>query len=174
MSWSIDPAHTRVQFAARHLMVSTVRGEFKAFSGEVEFDPARPEATRVSVDVQTASVNTNDAKRDGHLASADFFEAAVHPSMTFRSTRVDGVKGEHARLTGDLTIKGVTHPVTLDVTFHGLAKAPWGTTSAGFEAKGKLNRRDWGLTWNMPLETGGVLVGDEITLTIDAEIVKQA
>lgn len=174
MSWTIDPSHTRVQFSARHLMISSVRGEFKEFGGTVEFDEKKPEATTVAVEIKTASVDSKDPKRDGHLTSADFFDAEKFPVMSFKSKRVSEVKGERAKLVGDLTIKDVTREVALDVEFHGLAKAPWGTTSAGFEAKGKLNRKDFGLVWNVALETGGVLVGDEINLTIDAEIVKQA
>lgn len=174
MSWMIDPSHTRVQFSARHMMIATVRGEFKEFGGTVEFDEAKPEATKVAVEIKTGSVDSKDAKRDGHLVSPDFFDAAKFPVMSFNSKRVENVKGERAKLIGDLTIKDVTHEVALDVEFHGLAKAPWGTTNAGFEAKGKLNRKDFGLVWNVALETGGVLVGEDINITIDAEIVKQA
>ncbi len=174
MAWMIDPSHTRVQFSARHMMLTTVRGEFKDFSGTVEFDEAKPEATHVAVEIKTASVDSRDPKRDGHLVSPDFFDAGKFPNMTFTSKRVEQVKGQKAKLIGDLTIKDVTKEVVLDVEFHGMAKAPWGTTNAGFEAKGKLNRKDWGLVWNVALETGGVLVGEEVALTIDAEIVKQA
>ena len=174
MSWTIDPSHTRVQFSARHMMISTVRGEFKDFGGTVEFDEKKPEATTVAVEIKTASVDSKDPKRDGHLTSPDFFDAAKFPVMSFKSKRVESVKGERAKLIGDLTIKDVTHEVALDVEFHGLAKAPWGTTSAGFEARGKLNRKDFGLVWNVALETGGLLVSEDVNLTIDAEIVKQA
>ncbi|HQX11928.1 MAG TPA: YceI family protein [Thermoflexales bacterium] len=174
MSWMIDPSHTRVQFSARHMMIATVRGEFKEFGGTVEFDETKPEATKVAVEIKTGSVDSKDAKRDGHLVSPDFFDAAKFPVMSFKSKRVENVKGERAKLIGDLTIKDVTHEVALDVEFHGLAKAPWGTTNAGFEAKGKLNRKDFGLVWNVALETGGVLVGEDVNITIDAEIVKQA
>ena len=174
MSWMIDPSHTRVQFSTRHMTISTVRGEFKDFGGTVEFDETKPEATKVAVEIKTGSVDSKDAKRDGHLVSPDFFDAAKFPVMSFKSKRVENVKGERAKLIGDLTIKDVTHEVALDVEFHGLAKAPWGTTNAGFEAKGKLNRKDFGLVWNVALETGGVLVGEDVNITIDAEIVKQA
>lgn len=174
MSWMIDPSHTRVQFSARHMMIATVRGEFKEFGGTVEFDETKPEATKVAVEIKTGSVDSKDAKRDGHLVSPDFFDTAKFPVMSFKSKRVENVKGERAKLIGDLTIKDVTHEVALDVEFHGLAKAPWGTTNAGFEAKGKLNRKDFGLVWNVALETGGVLVGEDVNITIDAEIVKQA
>jgi polyisoprenoid-binding protein YceI len=161
MSWMIDPSHTRVQFSARHMMIATVRGEFKEFGGIVEFDENKPEATKVAVEIKTGSVDSKDPKRDGHLVSPDFFDAAKFPVMSFK-------------LIGDLTIKDVTHEVALDVEFHGLAKAPWGTTNAGFEAKGKLNRKDFGLVWNVALETGGVLVSEDVNITIDAEIVKKA
>lgn len=174
MAWTIDPSHTQVGFSARHMMLSTVRGEFKEFSGTVNFDEKKPEATTVNVEIKTASIDSRDPKRDGHLKSGDFFDAEKYPLMVFKSKRVENVKGNHARLVGDLTIRDVTREVALDVEFHGTAKSPWGTTSAGFEAKGKINRKDWGLVWNVALETGGVLVGEDIQITIDAEMVQQA
>lgn len=173
MPWVIDGSHSRVQFSARHMMISTVRGEFAKFSGTVEFDEKNPAATKVDVSVDTASVNTKDEKRDGHLKSPDFFEVEKFPTMSFKSKKVTSVDGNSAKLVGDLTIKGVTHEATLDTEYNGTAKAPWGTTSAGFTASGKINREDWGLTWNAPLETGGVLVGKDIKIEIDLEIVKQ-
>lgn len=174
MSWQIDPVHSAVQFAVRHMMISTVRGQFDRFSGEVDFDENNPAATKVDVQIEAASINTRAADRDNHLRSADFFDAEHYPHLTFKSTRVEVKDDKHARLIGDLTIRGVTREVALDVEYLGQAKSPWGTTSAGFSAAARINRKDWGLTWNQTLETGGVLVGDEIRIDIELELVKQA
>ena len=173
MAWVIDPAHSEVNFSVRHMMISTARGRFEKFSGTVNFDEAAPARTTVDVQIEAASVNTKDAKRDGHLKSPDFFDAANYPYLTFKSKRVNVVDSQHARLVGDLTIRNVTKEVVFDVEYAGQAKSPWGTTSAGFSAQTKINREDWGLTWNQSLETGGVLVGKDITLSIEVEIVKQ-
>ena len=173
MAWVIDPAHSEINFSARHMMISTVRGRFEKFSGTVNFDQAAPARTTVDVQIEAASVNTKEAKRDGHLKSPDFFDAANYPYLTFKSKRVNVVDSQHARLVGDLTIRNVTKQVVLDVEYAGQAKSPWGTTSAGFSAQTKINREEWGLTWNQTLETGGVLVGKDITLSIKIEIVKQ-
>jgi polyisoprenoid-binding protein YceI len=173
MSWKIDNAHSEINFSARHMMISNVRGRFENFTGTVNFDEQNPTNTTVDVQIETASVNTRDEKRDGHLKSPDFFNAEAYPYMTFKSKRVEVIDPTHARLTGDLTIRDITREVTLDVEYSGLAKSPWGTTSAGFFAVTKINRKDWDLTWNVALETGGMLVGDEISIHIDLEIVKQ-
>ncbi len=174
MTWQIDPAHTRVQFSARHMMISTVRGEFNDFEGTVEFDEDNPSETTVDITVDMSSISTRDDKRDAHLKSPDFFDAEKYPKMTFKSTNVEATGDTTAKLTGDLTIKDVTKPVTLDVVYNGMAMSPWGQSAAGFEAKGILNRTDWGLTWNQVLETGGVLVGEEIKIELEVEIIKQA
>lgn len=174
MTWQIDPSHTRVQFSARHMMITTVRGEFNAFEGSVEFDEANPEATTVDIEVDLASISTRDEKRDGHLKSGDFFDIENYPKMTFKSTSVEKTGDSTAKLTGDLTIKDVTKPVTLDVNYHGMAKSPWGQEVAGFDAKGTINRTEWGLTWNVPLETGGILVSEDIKIELEVEIIKQA
>ncbi len=174
MSWSIDSAHSAVQFAVRHMMISTVRGQFDRFSGTVDFDEANPAATIVDVEIDASSINTRQDDRDNHLRSADFLNAAEYPTLTFKGQRVEVIDDNHARLIGDLTIRGVTRPATLDVAYLGQAKSPWGTTSAGFTASARINRKDWGLTWNQALETGGVLVADEIKIDIDLELVKQA
>jgi polyisoprenoid-binding protein YceI len=174
MAWVIDPAHSEINFSARHMMISTVRGRFEKFSGMVNFDEAEPARTTVNVQIEAASVNTKEAQRDGHLKSPDFFDAAKYPYLTFKSKRVEVKDGHHAKLYGDLTIRDVTKPVVLDVEYAGQAKSPWGTFSAGFSAQTKINREDWGLTWNQALETGGVLVGKEVTISIEVEIVKQA
>jgi polyisoprenoid-binding protein YceI len=157
-----------VGFIARHLMVAKVRGKFTEFAGTVEVAEQLADSV-ATVTIKTASVDTGTADRDAHLRSADFFDSETYPEMTFVSTSFDG-----STLVGDLTIKGVTKPVTLDVEFNGVATDPWGNDKAGFEAKGELNRTDWGLTWNAALEKGGVLVSEKITLVIDVELGKQA
>jgi len=173
MAWQIDSSHSSVNFSVRHMMLSTARGHFATFSGTLDFDESNPAAASVDVKIDVASINTKDEKRDGHLKSGDFFDADKFPHMAFKSTGVQSVSGNTAKLTGDLTIKDVTKPVVLDVEYHGQAKAPWGTTSAGFSASTKINREDWGLGWNAPLETGGVLVGKDVKIELELEAVKQ-
>jgi polyisoprenoid-binding protein YceI len=173
MPWQTDPSHTSVGFVARHMMLSKVRGEFQEFTVDFTLDPEHPQTAAVEARIKTASVYTKDAQRDGHLKSADFFNAEVFPEMVFKSTKVEVIGKDAATLTGDLTIRDVTKPVTLDVKYLGSSKSPWGTTSVGFEASTKINREDWGLVWNVALETGGWLVGKEITITIEAEFVQQ-
>jgi polyisoprenoid-binding protein YceI len=173
MAWVTDPAHTRIEFVARHMMLSKVRGEFQDFSVNLELDEAHPEAAAVEVHIKTASINTRDAQRDGHLRSADFFKADAYPEMIFKSTKVERTGETTAKLHGDLTIREITRPAVLDVAYLGTSKSPWGTTNVGFEASAKINREDWGLTWNVALEAGGVLVGKEITINIEAEFTKQ-
>jgi polyisoprenoid-binding protein YceI len=173
MSWTIDSAHTEVNFSVRHMMISNVRGQFQKLSGTVEFDEKNPSKTTIDVQIETASVNTKDEKRDGHLKSPDFFDAEKYPYITFKGKRIDVKDKTHAVLYGDLTIRDVTREVALDVEFNGQAKSPWGTTSAGFTAKTLIKRKNWGLNWNVALETGGLLVGDDINITIELEIVKQ-
>ena len=173
MSWKIDPSHTLIQFSVRHMMLAKVRGQFEKFDGVIGLDETNPEKTSVDVSVETASINTRDAQRDGHLRSADFFNAEAYPQMRFRGTRVERLGPTSARLHGDLTIRDITRPLSLEVEYTGKAKSPWGTISAGFTASGKLNRKDWNLTWNQALETGGVLVGDEIEITVELELVQQ-
>ena len=167
-TWAVDPSHTEVGFVARHLMVSKVRGYFKDVSGTVEVAEDITKSV-VNVTAQIASVETGSADRDAHLKSADFFDAEQFPVMTFTSTSFDG-----ETLTGDLTIKDVTKPVTFDVDFGGVGQDPWGNTKAGFEATTTVNRKDWGLTWNAAVEGGGVLVSDKITINIDVQLAKQA
>ena len=173
MAWVADPAHTSVHFVARHMMLSKVRGEFQDFTVSLEIDEEHPETASVEARIKTASIDTRDAQRDGHLRSADFFKSDEFPEMVFKSTRVELTGKETAKLHGDLTIRDVTKPVVLDVTYLGSSKSPWGTTNAGFEASTKINREDWGLTWNVALETGGWLVGKDITINIEAEFTKQ-
>ena len=174
MSWKIDNAHTQIGFIARHMMISKVRGNFEKFTGTVSLDEANPAKSSVEIQVETASVNTREAQRDGHLRSPDFFDSEKFPYMTFKSKSVNVTGANTARLVGDLTIKDVTHEVVLNVEFLGKAKSPWGTTSAGFSGSAKINRKDWGLTYNAVLETGGFMVSDEIELDINLELVQVA
>jgi polyisoprenoid-binding protein YceI len=173
MNWQIDNAHSEINFTVRHMMISNVRGRFENFTGEVNFDEQNPENTTVAVQIDASSINTREAKRDNHLRSQDFLYVEKYPYLTFRSKRVELTGKNRARLVGDLTVRDLTREVTLNVEYSGLAKSPWGTTSAGFSATGTLNRSDWNLTWNQALETGGVLVGDEIKFNVEVEIVRQ-
>ena len=173
MAWQIDPAHTQISFNVRHMMISRVRGEFEQFDGSVDFDEETPAATTVDVTIDAASINTREDDRDAHLRSADFLNAKEYPTITFKSREVEVIDDQHAKLTGDLTIRGVTKPVTLDVTYSGQVTSPWGAISAGFSASGRINRTEWGLTWNQVLEAGGVLVGEEIAIELEVELIKQ-
>ena len=173
MSWTIDPAHSEITFNVRHMMITNVRGRMERFTGTIDFNEENPALSTVDVQIEAASVNTRDAQRDAHLRSADFFNADTFPYLTFRSRRVEAVDDHQGRVFGDLTIRDITRPVTLDVTYNGLASSPWGQTVAGFSATTKINRQDWGLTWNVPLANGGVLVGEKITLSLEVELIKQ-
>ena len=173
MSWNIDSSHSEIQFVVRHMMLSKVRGQFEKFTGTVNLDENNPASTTVEIQIEVNSINTRDAKRDGHLRSPDFFNAEVYPHMTFKSSRVEVLDPKHAHLIGDMTIRNITHPVTLNVEHLGMVKNPWGMTSTGFTASTRINRKEWGLTWNMALESGGFLVGDEIEINIELELVKQ-
>ena len=173
MAWQIDNGHSHIQFSVRHMMLAKVRGEFQKFSGTLELDETNPANTKVEIAIDAASINTRDEQRDGHLKSPDFLDAATHPAITFKSTSVEVTGSNTAKLHGDLTILGTTRPVTLDTEFLGKSKSPWGTENYGFEAHTKINRKDWGLTWNAALETGGVLVGEDINIDIELEAVKQ-
>lgn len=173
MTWQIDPAHSQLEFSVRHMMISKVRGRFDAFDGTVNFDEANPSNTSVNVTIDTSSINTRNADRDAHLKSADFLNADDYPTITFVSKRVEQHDANSGQLIGDLTIRGVTKEVTLNVEYAGKAQSPWGTISAGFSAATKINRTDFGLTWNAALETGGVLVGEQISIEIELELVKQ-
>ncbi len=172
MSWTIDFAHSELNFKARHMMISNVRGNFESFTGTVNFNEANPTQTTVDIQIETASINTNDEKRDAHLRSADFFDSEKFPFMTFKSKQVEVISEAEAHLHGDLTIRGVTQPVTLDVEYLGKASAPWGVTSVGFTASTRINRKDWDLTWNVALETGGWLVSDIIDISIELELME--
>ncbi len=173
MSWKIDPSHSQITFSVRHMMISNVHGRFESFTGLVDFNEQNPAASSVSVEIAADSINTRDAQRDGHLKSPDFLNAADFPALLFKSSRVEKLDDSHGKIYGDLTIRGVSRPVVLDVEYAGMSKSPWGTTSAGFSASTKLSRKEWDLNWNVALETGGWLVGDQINVSIDLEIVKQ-
>lgn len=172
--WEIDPGHAQVEFAVRHLMVATVRGRFGDVMGTIVFDQERPERSSVRTTVAAASIDTRNEARDEHLRSADFLDAASFPLLTFESTSVTPRGRGGALITGDLTIRGTTRQVTLDAEFHGIVNDPWGNTRAGFSATTAINRKDFGLTWNVALEAGGVAVGDEVKISIEFEAVKQA
>ncbi|WP_029215103.1 YceI family protein [Kallotenue papyrolyticum] len=173
MAWQIDTAHSEILFSVRHMMISTVRGKFRQFSGTVEGDERNPTAAKVYVEIDAASIDTGNADRDQHLRSADFLNVERYPKITFKSTRIEQLDDQHFKLHGDLTIRDVTRPVVLDVEYAGMAKSPWGTFSAGFSAHTKIKRSDWGLSWNVALETGGWLVSDEIKVDIELELIKQ-
>jgi polyisoprenoid-binding protein YceI len=170
--WDFDPAHTRIGFSARHAMVTTVRGSFNDVTGRLYADVEDMSKSYAEVTLKAASVDTRNQQRDDHLRSADFFDVANHPSLTFRSTGVSG-GGSDWKLDGELTIAGVTKPVTLDVEFEGVVVDPWGNTKAGFVASTTVNREDFGLTWNAALETGGFLVGKTVTIDLEVELGKQ-
>lgn len=170
--WAIDPAHSEVQFKVKHLMISTVTGSFKQFGAEAELEGDDLTNAQVSFWADTASIFTNDEKRDAHLRSPDFFDSEQFPKLTFTSTRIEG-SGSNWKVTGDLTIKGVTKPVTLDVEWSGQAKDPWGNTKAGLNLSGKIDRKEWGLTWNAALETGGVLVSEEVRILCEVQLAHQ-
>ena len=160
MAWNIDNAHSMVEFSVKHMMIATVRGRFTAFSGTVSVDPDNQLKSSVRGSVQAASIDTHDANRDAHLRSADFFDAEKYPTLDFVSKRIEKVDDETYRVTGDLTIRDTTQEVAFQVTDNGKGKDPWGNTRWGFEATTAINRKDFGLTWNVGLETGGWLVGE--------------
>lgn len=173
--WALDPAHTRLGFAARHLMVTTVRGKFNDLTGWATLDPENPAASELSVTIQAASVDTGSADRDAHLRSPDFFDVENYPTIEFHSTDIRPTDDPNEWIVvGDLTIRGVTKPVEIRFTYLGVTSPdPWGGTRAGFEGTAKVNRKDWNLVWNRTLEHGGVLVGDEVKLELDIQAVKQ-
>ncbi|HEX4681733.1 MAG TPA: YceI family protein [Gemmatimonadaceae bacterium] len=172
-TWTIDPTHAEVAFAVRHLMLSTVRGRFGAVAGTIQLDERNPAKSTVDVTVDVSSIDTRQEMRDNHLRSPDFFDVANHPTLRFVSKHVEGDINGEFRVVGDLTIRGTSKEVKLEVSLQGRGRDPWGNERAGFEAKGKINRSEFGLTWNQALEAGGVAVGDEVKISIDVELVKQ-
>jgi polyisoprenoid-binding protein YceI len=169
-TWNVDPTHSRVGFVARHMMVTKVRGQFSDYTADVAIGD-NPLDSKVSVAVQMASVDTGSSDRDGHLRTNDFFDVDTYPTMTFESTSIVS-DGDDYKLIGDLTVKGVTKSVEFDLEFEGLGADPWGGTRAGFEAKTVIDRTDFGVEFNAALETGGVLLGDKVTIELDIQLVK--
>lgn len=176
-TWQIDPAHSAVEFAVKHMMFTTVRGRFREVTGTIEVDEQNPEQSTVTVEIDASSIDTGVADRDAHLRSADFLDAENHPKITFRSRRVEGASTEPGttfRVTGDLTIRGVSREVILESVYLGSGKDPWGNVKTGIEATARIDRRDWGLTWNQALETGGILVANEIRIELQVQALKAA
>lgn len=172
-TWAIDPTHSEIAFKVKHLMISNVKGSFSEFSGLVSTDGDDFSTAEISFQINPASINTGVGDRDGHLKSADFFDVENFTEITFTSGKLAKTGGDEFELTGDFTIKGVSQTIKLDVEFGGLMTDPWGNEKAGFTLNGKINRKDFGLTWNAALEAGGVLVGEEIRISADVELAKQ-
>lgn len=174
VKYTVDAAHSKVGFAVKHLMISDVTGEFKDFEGSFSFDDAKGEVTDATFSAKTASINTGNSKRDEHLQSADFFDAAKNPTVTFTNSKIKKAGKNKYKWTADLNMHGVTKPVTLDLEHKGTVKDGWGNTVAAFAANGKIKRSDWGLNWNKALEAGGVTVSDEVRLMFDIEAKQEA
>ncbi|MEU3830274.1 polyisoprenoid-binding protein [Streptomyces sp. SID486] len=172
--YTIDPAHSTIGFVARHAMVTNVKGGFHDFTGTLHLDGADPTRSTATLDIQMASIDTGNADRDGHLKSADFFKIDEFPAMTFRSTKAESLGGDDYRITGDLSLLGVTKPISIDLEFNGSATDPFGNARVGFEGKAEILRSEWGLTWNAALETGGVLISDKIKLVFDISAIRNA
>lgn len=171
-TWVLDPTHSEILFKVKHLMITNVKGEFRKFSASIMGEDFTTSPIEVNIDA--ASIFTNEDNRDGHLKSADFFDVENHTAITFKSSSVSKIDSENYELKGQLTIKGISNEVSLKVEFGGINKDPWGNQKAGFSISGKINRKDWGLTWNAPLETGGLLVSEEVSLMAEVQFVKQA
>lgn len=172
-TWVLDPSHSLAEFSVKHMMIATVKGRFRTFSGTIQANPADLTSAQFQVTIDMASIDTADTQRDDHLRSADFFEAEKHPQMSFQSKGVSA-KGDEYQLTGDLTIRGVTKEVSFDLTYEGQGKDPWGNERIAFSAETKINRKDFGLNWNTALEAGGVLVGEQVKIAVHLEAIKQA
>jgi polyisoprenoid-binding protein YceI len=171
MTWKLDKAHSEVSFAVKHMMISTVRGRFKNFDADVELDPARLESAKVTARIESASIDTNEEKRDGHLRSPDFLDSEKFPQLVFTTTKITR-SGEDVEVTGKLKIKDQEHPVTLKGEVTGPGKDPWGQTKLGVSLSGEIDREQWGLTWNQALEAGGVLVAKKVKISIEAQLVQ--
>ena len=171
-TYTIDASHSRIGFVARHAMVTKVRGQFTTYEGSGYFDAADPTRSTVELTIQADSIDTSNADRDAHVRSNDFFAMENHPTLTFRSTSIEQVDGDVYRVTGDLTLRGVTKPVTIDMEFTGAAVDPFGNQRIGLEGRTTVNRKDWGLNWNAALDTGGVLVSEKVTLELDVSAIK--
>jgi len=173
-TWNIDPSHSGADFSVRHMMISTVKGNFAVLRGTLDFDPANPEEASVEAVIDVESINTNAADRDAHLRSADFFDAENHPELTFKSTNVEVTGDKAGKVTGNLTMRGVTNEVTFDVEYFGEIPSPFGDRRVGFTGTTTINREDWGLKWNQQLETGGVLVSKEVKISVDLQAATEA
>lgn len=172
-TWNLDPVHSVAEFKVKHMMISNVKGQFTGISGVLNVDETDISNSKVEATIDAASISTRDAQRDAHLKSADFFDVEKFPALTFRSTRVERTGDDEATVTGDLTIHGVTREATFKVEGPTTPeKDPWGNTRIGLSAVTKINRKDFGLTWNAALETGGILVGDDVTITLDLQYIK--
>ena len=171
-TYVIDPTHSRIGFVARHAMVTKVRGSFNEFEGSGHFDAENPADSSVQLTIQAASIDTRNADRDGHLKSNDFFDMETYPEITFASTAVEQIDDTNFRVTGDLTIKATTRPVSVDFEYAGTAVDPYGNQRIGFEGKTTVNRKDWGVNWNAALEAGGVLVGEKVTLEFEVSAIR--
>ena len=171
-TYTIDPTHSRIGFVARHAMVTKVRGSFNEFDGTGSFDAENPAGSQLHLTIQAASIDTRNADRDGHLRSNDFFDMETYPEIAFASTAVERTADDEYTVTGDLTIKGVTKPVTIEFEYSGSTVDPYGNTRIGLEGKATVNRKDWGITWNAALEAGGVLVGDKVSLEFEVSAIR--
>jgi polyisoprenoid-binding protein YceI len=173
-TWEIDPKHSLVEFAVKHMMLTTVRGRFKRVNGAIHCpDEGNPARASVEAKIDAASIDTGDETRDAHLRAADFLDVEHYPTIDFKSTRVEPMSEDQYRVTGDLTIRGVTRVVMLETTYNGRRKNPWGQEVAGFTAETTLNRKDFGLNWNVALEAGGLLVGDKVNVLIEIQAIKR-
>ncbi len=170
MAWTIDTTHTHIGFSVKHMMFATVRGQFKKYAGKVQLDPKDFTRSTIEGEAEVASIDTGVSDRDNHLRTGDFFDAEHHPKLTFKSTRIERKDDEYL-VHGDLTIRGVTKPVTFEVEYSGTTKNPWGKTMVGISAEATINRKDFGVSWNAPLEAGGVLVAEKVKIEIEAELV---
>lgn len=171
-TWDLDKVHSSIGFSVRHLAISKVLGEFREYEGQAEFDPENLEKGSVDISIKTASIDTENQKRDDHLRNADFFDVEKFPEITFKSRKIIKGEGSNLKIVGDLTIKDVTKEVILDGEFNGSVKDPWGGTRAGFSLTAEINRQDFGMTWNKALETGGFVVSDEVKIIIEMELLK--
>lgn len=174
MTYNIDASHSLVEFSVKHMMVTTVKGRFTKFQGDVEIDEATPANSKVDVTIDTASVSTGDEKRDGHLRSADFFEPEKYPTITFSSKKVEALGGEQYRVTGDLTLHGVTREITFDITREGVTKNMQGKQLQAFSATLAISRKEFGLEWNVALESGGLLVSDQVKIALEIQALEAA
>ena len=172
-TWSIDPSHSTVEFGVKHLVFTTQKGRFAALKGDIVLDEADLSQSSVTAEIDAASVDTGNAERDAHLRSADFLDAETYPTLSFRSTSIQPTADGRSRIAGDLTIRGVMREVVLDAEYNGRVQDPWGGTRAGFSATAAIDRRDFGLSWNVPLEAGGLLVGDQVKVSLEIEAIKQ-